>query len=329
MAETENGSLLAKAANKVMEYDKVIVIGSSALDLGNQTRVSKDYDLICTLATFKKIYISALKKHRWKMLAGYPYEKNHWIYVFELGGEKLYYDVFLPYEGSYEQIYHHCKDLESTKISNDIILAPLNLLYMIKLSHMYKKTTMIEFKKTMSDILVMEENGAVFDEKFRDVFDMRKKETYNYSHPKLNQSKNNFFTDDVPYIYDHDSIHLAVKNLEKPAYQYFKPEQNEVLCSKELFYKQDEKIKLLSVYEEACVLALERSIIPFNITEQDKIRDRFEYALMKVCTSITSGWFRKYAWRNYRTVMNMYNIDFYNNFLSGVESGIVKDYKND
>ena len=30
-------------------------------------------------------------------------------------------------------------------------------------------------------------------------------------------------------------------------------------------------------------------------------------ALMKVCTSITSGWFREYAWENYDKVLDLYN----------------------
>lgn len=311
-----------------MSYDKIIIIGSSALDMDIQ-RERSDYDMVCTLSAFREVYITALNTHRWKMIAGYPYTSNHWVYVFQRDDEKIYYDVFLPYSGSNHEIYESCKNLSPTKVSNDIILAPLNLLYMIKLSHMYKKTSMVEFNKTRADIFLMEENGAVFDEEYRHIFELRKKETYDYSHPKLNQTKNDFFTDDVPYVYDHDSIHLAIKNLDKPAYQYFKPDENEVFCSKDLFDKQDENIKLLSVYEESCVLALERAIIPFGITDSDKIKNRFEYALMKVCTSITSGWFRRYAWRNYDIVLNMFNMDFYHKFVSGVSSGIVKDYKND
>jgi len=33
----------------------------------------------------------------------------------------------------------------------------------------------------------------------------------------------------------------------------------------------------------------------------------FEMALMKVCTSITSGWFREYAWENYQKVLDLYD----------------------
>jgi hypothetical protein len=58
------------------------------------------------------------------------------------------------------------------------------------------------------------------------------------------------------------------------------------------------------VYEESCVLALERSQIPFPDASP---RKSFEYALMKVCTSITSGFFREWAWEHYDDVLALYN----------------------
>jgi hypothetical protein len=124
--------------------------------------------------------------------------------------------------------------------------------------------------------------------------------TYNYAHPKLNQNKDSFFNGDgVPYVYDHDSIHQAIKIGDKPAYQYFKPDENEVFCDKDLFFKQNYAIQVRSVIEEAYVLAIERCLLHFDTTPEKA----FATALEKVCTSITSGWWREFAWENYEVAM--------------------------
>ena len=38
-------------------------------------------------------------------------------------------------------------------------------------------------------------------------------------------------------------------------------------------------------------------------------------ALEKVCTSITSGWFREYAWENYHRVVHMYKTLGVNDYI--------------
>jgi hypothetical protein len=48
---------------------------------------------------------------------------------------------------------------------------------------------------------------------------------------------------------------------------------------------------------------------------------------MKVCTSITSGWFREYAWENYHRVLQMYSDDFVVQFKQGLAEGKVKPFK--
>ncbi len=80
--------------------------------------------------------------------------------------------------------------------------------------------------------------------------------------------------------------------------------------------------RLYGVLEEAYVLALERSQIPFagKVTP----RQSFDIAIEKVCTSITSGWFREFAWENYDKVVELYRDDYVEKFKAGVDKGIVK-----
>jgi hypothetical protein len=151
------------------------------------------------------------------------------------------------------------------------------------------------------------------------------KDTYTNKLPKLNVSKNEFFDAEatgVRYEYIHDTIHLAVKHLSKPAYEFFKPDTNEVYCSKEMFFACDEYIQLLSGLEEAMVLAIERSLVPFPNGKTPK--QAFDLALQKLASSISSGWYREFVWENYDRIQSLYHDDYFGWFLEGVEKGVVK-----
>jgi hypothetical protein len=176
---------------------------------------------------------------------------------------------------------------------------------MLKMSHRYKKNSP-HFLKTMQDIRKMREAGAVIQPEHEAFYKHRMDATYWYEHPNLNQSKDEFFNpEDDFYVYDHDSIHEAIAVGDRPAYVKYAIDGQEVLSSKKKFFNEvDETTRLFGVYEEACVLALERSQIP-NDFKVD--RDwSFKKALEKVCTSITSGWFREYAWEHYDEVLAIY-----------------------
>lgn len=221
-----------------------------------------------------------------------------------------------------EKFVEIVKNDSGTKHKFDYLVPSLDLLYLIKMSHRYLKDSP-HFIKTMRDIQEMRKLGAKIPEQYFSFFKERESETYHYQHPKLNQNKDDFFNGDgVTYIYDHDAIHEAVKHLELPAYLYFKEPEAEVMCSKKLFFEAPEKVRLYAVLEEAYVLALERSQIPFR-GQVDSLRS-FEIALMKVCTSITSGWFRQYAWEHYDQVMGLYNPNYADKFFQAADSGLVK-----
>lgn len=204
-----------------------------------------------------------------------------------------------------------------------IPVACLDDLYMLKESHKYLRNSP-HFLKTMRDIHEFRKRDC----KIRnlELFKAREKDTYDYSHPNLKQNKQDFFTDEVEYTYDHDSIHEAMAHYDRPAYTFYAVEGEEVLSSKEKFFECYNPIRLMGVLEEAYVLALERSVIPYD-SDPDKA---FEMALMKICTSITSGWFREYAWENYDAVMLSYKWDYFryvDRFKSALALGIVKPFK--
>lgn len=203
-------------------------------------------------------------------------------------------------------------------------VASLNTLYLLKMSHRFRKNSP-HFKKCMEDIKVLRGLGAVIEDP--QLLKDREKETYTNTSPKLTVGKSTFFDPtQVEYRYDHDSIHLAMARGAdgRPAYESFKGDLAEVMVDREKWLALDYDTQLNSVIEEACVLALERSQIPFR----GKVDPRrsFEIALEKVCTSISSGWWREFAWENYDNAWARYNPHYVRQFDEALASGIVRPF---
>ncbi|MEK6879127.1 MAG: hypothetical protein AABY22_05935, partial [Nanoarchaeota archaeon] len=201
-------------------------------------------------------------------------------------------------------------------------IASLNILYTLKMSHRFLKNSPY-FLKTMNDIIEFKAIGCEIPEFLEKWFKLREKETYWYTHPKLNQTKEGFFDskkNGIKQVYFHDDIHISVANKKLPAYTLYMEDGAEVKCSKEKFFALSEKERIRGVSEEAMVLALERSVIPYNSDP----KWAFLKGLEKVSTSITSGWFREFAYANYRKVVDNYNPFYVNQFQQDVEHGIVR-----
>lgn len=182
--------------------------------------------------------------------------------------------------------------------------APPEALLALKLSHRYRRNSP-HFRKTMKDIQFLRQHVAC-GRWFREIWiPKREKETYTYAHPKLDVSKAAFFDGDgVPYVYDHDDLHKIMAVDGAPAYTKYMAEGSQVLTSKAKFFAVDHRVRVLGGLEEALVLACERSQIPFPDANPDQ---SFTYALMKVCSSITSGYFREFCWEHYDEIVEEYN----------------------
>lgn len=182
----------------------------------------------------------------------------------------------------------------------NVWVARSEFLLLLKYSHKYLKNNPY-FNKTRVDLSSLDSISelTIFEhyDNWAPVVSQwaikRIKETYSYEMPKLNVGKKEFFKpSDNIYKYDHDSIHRAVAIRNRPAYLEYQKADSEVMTSRELFFKCSKEVRLFGVVEESCVLALERSVIPFNTPKEFA----FRFALEKVCTSITGGWFREYAY---------------------------------
>lgn len=313
----------------------MFLIGSMALQLHgiNLGREPMDYDLICTRAWFNSwVKSNVIGKYKIVAMDMSQSEKGH--IKFDDNGKLVIVEAsFINTEGYYalgsdSSLYfdyagdEHYSSRMIVPYIGEIEVAKPNLSYMLKLSHRYKKNTPF-FEKTRKDILKLRQMPECKLDCFvEDTLAGREWLTLDKGY-KLNVNKAEFFTDNVPYQYDHDDLHEAVKHFAKPAYQYYMKEGSEVMCDKDKFFAQTEEIRLAGVLEETYVLALERAVIP-NGTDPVVA---FKIALEKVCTSITSGWFREYAWENYDRVKAMYNPKYVQWFYSALEAGQVKPFK--
>jgi hypothetical protein len=199
-----------------------------------------------------------------------------------------------------------------------------DMLFTIKQSHRYLKNSP-HFWKTLTDWHMMRGMGATVRPEYQDFLKMREKETYNYSHPKLNVTKDNFFKDDgLVYTWDHDDIHKSVAVGERPAYTYYLKEGAQVDCDKSKFFDISQDIRLAGVVEEAAVLAIERSLVPHPGVWTPEYA--WKFALAKVCSSITSGWFRQFAYENAPQILKLYPKGYWEKFQQDCESGLVKPF---
>jgi hypothetical protein len=276
----------------------MLLIGSHAAKIWYNDWKSKflDYDFIAYPNEIEPL-VESLRESEEGVQEYYPTNGGKTI-VIKSG--KAIYDIEVAWEGSSgEAILNQFSNIYRA------IACPYDL-YLLKMSHRYKKNSP-HFLKTMRDVRSFRDRMGLPDTEPKnppDWYALRCKETYNYNHPKLNTTSKEFFRpEDTFYKYDHDWIHEVIAVGHRPAYLEYQVDGEEVLCSKEKFYIQPYNTRLNGVYEEACVLALERSQIPFRGTVDP--RKSFTMALEKVCTSITSGWFREFAWENYEQAMLM------------------------
>mgnify|MGYP003478506570 FL=1 len=295
----------------------MILIGSRAMsfNLGREYRKNiLDWDFIATQNEYeefksllgdKLIFEKDSKFGKTMIVNGLgPVE----IEIVEKSGSQEIYD--------YNQFQNFTRDKKINEIVGETYtfnVATPDVMFLLKMSHRYLKNSP-HFLKTMRDIQFLRTTFVVkIPERLKSTYKARQNFTYDYALPTLNKKKVDFFENNQEgyktqdyMVYDHDSIHEVVKLYEKPAYDFIKYDSEDVLCSKELFERLPLDLKLATVYEEACVLALERHQIPNNFRPDPDTS--FKMALEKVCTSIASGWWRGWAWKHYDMVLEFYDV---------------------
>jgi hypothetical protein len=297
----------------------MILMGSRALALRAPYalfRQPKDFDWVCTQEEFDQW----MEKESFKVKPTkvYPEGKNKMIVE---GSTNCEFEIIKP--GSSSEILVDL--VKADCIETPFGMVPsLDMLFTIKSSHKYLKNSP-HFWKTVADYHIMKKIGATVRPEYEAFLKLREKETYTYAHPKLNQSKDGFFADDsIQYQWDHDTIHQSVAREARPAYTYYMKDGAEVQCDKNKFFALPEEVRLNGVVEEAAVLAIERSLVPHPGVWTPEFA--WKFALAKVCSSITSGWFRAYAYENILEVLKLHPVGYWEKFQEDIKSGLVKPF---
>lgn len=302
----------------------MILVGSRALALRAPSllfRKPLDFDWVCTQEEFDRW----LPINLTKVGGSKTYAENDGRFSKQIveGTTNCEFEIVQPGTSSDLLVKLVTEDPES--IETPFGLVPnLDMLFTIKTSHRYLKNSP-HFWKTLVDWHIMRQVGAKVRPEYESFLKFREKETYNYTHPKLNVNKDNFFKDDgLSYVYDHDTIHESVARMERPAYTYYMKDGEQVLTDKAKFFAAPIEIQMNGVIEEAAVLAIERSLVPHpGVWAPDFA---WKFALSKVCSSITSGWFRQFAYENALNILKLYPTGYWEKFQEDVKNGLVKPF---
>ncbi len=280
-----------------------------------------DFDWVCTMPEYE----TWVEKNSAKIKPTKIYSergKNSHKMVVE-GSTNCEFEIIQ--EGQSSDILRKLVEGNSESLETPFGWVPtFDMLFTIKQSHRYLKNSP-HFWKTLADWHIMRQVGAVVRPEYQDFLKTREKETYWYKHPKLNVKKEEFFQDDgIQYVWDHDDIHKSVALGERPAYTYYLKDGAPVDCDKSKFFSISQDIRLAGVVEEAAVLAIERSLVPHPGVWTPEYA--WKFALAKVCSSITSGWFRQFAYENAIEVLKMQPVGYWDKFQRDCESGLVKPF---
>jgi hypothetical protein len=295
----------------------MIIIGSKALNYhikGYST--PKDWDFIGTekdiLAYCYNNAINVEKKKYTNLTLYIGKDTDGKVYEFEVAEDNRSSVDYLKVMG----------DMEGR-----LIYASLEMLFSLKKSHI---NCAINFDKHIKEYHLLKD--LLGEDTLKDITAKRYKETkerLKVKLPKLNQSVQEFVTESqsiVKRIYDHDDIHRIVAHNDKPAYFKIQPDTTRVWCSEDMWNGLSEQEKIEMVLEESYVISLERKLIPmlFQGGAVYTTEKAFKWALMRICTTLASGYFRQFAVDNYYKIIANYNTYFVDRILDAIDKNGVK-----
>lgn len=140
--------------------------------------------------------------------------------------------------------------------------------------------------------------------------------------PNLMVSNEEFFGKSqkvVNRIFVHDDLHLSTCFYDRPLYEKLKTDQTLAWCDGKLFAALSHEDQIKCVQEEAFSIALERKVIPaLNEKAIYAPELAFRYAVERIGTTLTSGWFREFTQENAIEILN-HGVDYVGKFLAYME----------
>lgn len=169
-------------------------------------------------------------------------------------------------------------------------------LYTIKVSHAFWNLHGT-WSKHMHDIRFFQSKGAQFLPDLFQILYPIWEELHGKKKANLNATPEEFFNNKVLRVYEHDSIHMSIAYYTRPLFERILRDDHDVAVDRGKFDALDYLDKLRLVREEVYATALERQLIPSNYKSSP--RGAYSWALMKLITSFSKGWFPLFIVRNY------------------------------
>lgn len=219
--------------------------------------------------------------------------------------------------------------IDNEKAKDGLKYATPETLFSLKKSHIHFP---LKFKKHIKDYCFLSDKLGNND-KLKDITKIAFSETEDrlgkLKTPSLMKSTKKFFGQSTKYVksyFIHDEMHDMVAHYEEPIYHKMLESKDSVKCLKSLWDNFSYEDKCKCVLEEAYVIALERKILPaiFGAQTFYTSTESIEWALMRICTTLCSGWFRQFATDNYIKIYDMYNRNYVEDFLTKYKLGLIK-----
>jgi hypothetical protein len=292
----------------------MLLIGSKALAHYNPLVKPNDTDIVCFSAELPTVA---------DLFQGTLFKETEYVTTFK--SEHGFIECMIADHSPALQGY---LDFEGVTPFRYSVASPATL-YSLKKSHIHFPT---KFDKHIEDYCWLHKkvNGV---DKLESVTKLHFAETEirlgKLKTPSLNKSVSAFFGQSDKFVkswFVHDDIHKVMAHKDKPLYEYMQRDPNLAKCDKDLWEAFTFEEKCQCVLEEAYVIALERKIIPFVFGEGTYLsgEQALRWSLMRVCTTLTGGWFREFATNNYMEIWELANKEYDIKFLSKVEQGDIK-----
>jgi hypothetical protein len=208
-------------------------------------------------------------------------------------------------------------------------------LFALKAGHIHFPMGLNKFNKHIADYSKLKEvieDIPFYEELRKQLFKDTEDRIGKLKTPSLMKKSTDFFGQSEGFVkswFVHDDIHKVMSHYDEPLYEKMKIDPELVTCSKDLWNNFSYGDKCKCVLEEAYVIALERKIIPmlFGGGHRWKDVDALKWALYRICTTLCSGWFRKFATDNYVNIFNMANLKYVSVFLEAVDEEKISKIK--
>lgn len=311
----------------------MIVIGSKSLlfRLEQTPEIQErynnsDFDVIMSFKDF-----SAWQKENKQYLKSlFPREENKYKAIVEKDGVRKQYEIELGFgETSSTFLLNHIDEVTDGTITGLFgetyhTLKPEYQL-LTKRSHLIYP---VHFEKNINDYHTLKSfiGDFVRNENMELYYKLRSDEAKvrfsKFKTPSLNVTNEDFFSSKlaVEHYFVHDDIHEVMKHHDKPVYEMMKRDFNLAKCEKDMFFELPYQYQVQAVQEEAYTIALERYIIP-QVEGFEDYFSCYKRAVLRICTTLCSGWFRDFAIENYTKAIEWYNPNFVEIFKKAVENG--------